>query len=300
VRRIQDGFQLLGQSWQLVRRRPALVGVIAIGIVATVVVAVALYALAYRRMPHAGDFEWPDVLWLYPIFVVSGIPGTIATATVVATSMQTIDGKEGSVREGLSLTLSKLPQLIAWSLISGVVGIVIQLVAERLKLGGKIAAFLAGVSWALATMLVVPVLLFEDRGPFASVKRSAGLIKERWGEGLTGYGAMNAALMLIMLPLFVVASGVIAMDAVLGIFALGAVFLGAIFLMSALGGVFNAALYRFAVTGGAGGPFTAPQLESTFVGRAEKSPAGRAWGVVGAVVLGIYLVVKALEWSEVI
>jgi hypothetical protein len=301
MRRVKDGFRLMGQSWKVIRREPGLVGVIAIGMVASLAGMAVLYLLAFRRMPEVEDFRWPGVLWLYPIFIVAGIPGTIAVGTVIATSMQSIEGEDASIRAGFTLTLSKLPRLIGWSLIASVVGILIQLVAEKLKMGGRIAALLAGVSWAVATMLVVPVLLFEDRGPFDALKRSGSLVKERWGEGVAGYGSISLAMAVMMVPLVLGGSVLVAVDLALGVVALAVVALVMVFVTNAMVGVFGAALYRFATAGVAGGPFGTSQLETTFVTKRERErPARRAWRLVGVVLLGIYLVVKVLEWTDVI
>ena len=54
---------------------------------------------------------------------------------------------------------------------------------------GRILAFLAGTAWAVVTFLVLPVIIIENRGPVASVQRSASLLKRPWGEGL---GIVNA------------------------------------------------------------------------------------------------------------
>jgi MFS family permease len=302
MRRIKDGFRLLGQSWQVVRRRPVLVAVMALGMVATFVVAALLYMVAFRRAPEAADFRWPGILWLYPIILLAGIPGTLAGSAVVVVAHGAVEGKTVSIREGFEKTLRKFPQLIAWSVIFGVVGILMQLVAERLKLGGRIAALLAGVSWTVATMLVIPVLLFEDRGPFEALRRSAQLIKTRWGEGVTGYASIFGALVLVMVPVIVLGSllGVF-LDAVLGIVVMAAGYLATFFAAMTLQGVFTAAVYRYAVVGAGGGPFTTVQLESTFLSKEEKKrPARRAWREIGFGVLGIYLVVKVLEWTDVI
>ena len=34
--------------------------------------------------------------------------------------------------------------------------------------------------------MVVPVLAFEGIGPFAAMKRSASLFRQRWGQQVTG------------------------------------------------------------------------------------------------------------------
>lgn len=176
--------------------------------------------------------------------------------------------------------------------------LVINLVAEKLELGGRIAAILAGAAWAVVTMLVVPVILFEDRGVFASVRRSAELARKRWGEGATGYGSIGIALAIVMIPFVLAGAGLTFVDPVLGVAAMVTVFVGLMFVASTLGGVFNAALYRYAVAGEASGPFSAPQLQGTFVTKEERQqPARRALRIVGFLFLAVFLLSKVLPAS---
>lgn len=301
MRRVKDGFVLLGQSWEVVRREPALVAVMAAGLILQLAVFGALFLLFFQRTPEAADFRFPRFLWLYPILIVSGLAGSVAGSTVIATAMQRLEGRDASVRDGFRLTMSRFPQLAGWTVFGAVVGLVIQLVAEKLKLGGRIAALLAGVAWVIVTMLVVPVILFEDRGVFASLKRSAELAKQRWGEGVTGYGSIGIAMMVVVLPLVVVASALTVVDVALGIAAMVVVFVGLMFVASTLGGVFNAALYRYAVAGEASGPFSGPQMQGMFVTKEERQrPARRAFRIVGLVLLGLYLVLGLLRYLDVV
>lgn len=205
------------------------------------------------------------------------------------------------MREGLQLAWQRLPQLVGWTAFASIVGLFIQLIAEKLKLGGRIAALLAGVSWVVVTMLVVPVLLFEKKGVIASLQRSGSLIRQRWGEGVTGYGSINIALVIVMMPLLIGSSLLLIVDVALGVLAMAVVFLGLIFVSGALGGVFNAALYRYAATGEVAAPFSTAQLESTFVTKQErKKPARRVWRYVGFGFILLYLTIKALQWAGVI
>ena len=301
MRRIRDGFRLLGQSWQVVRQEPVLVAVMAAGLVVQLAVFGALFLLFFQRTPEAADFRFPRVLWLYPIMIVSGLPGALAGGTIIATAMQRLEGRDASVRDGFRLTVRRFPQLAGWTVFGALVGLVINLVAEKLKLGGRIAALIAGVTWVVVTMLVVPVLLFEDRGVFGSIRRSADLVKRKWGEGVTGYGSINVALAIVMVPLLVAAAALFAVDLALGIAVMAVTVVTLVFLAGTLGGVFNAALYRYAVAGKASGPFSGPQLESTFVTKEENwRPARRAWRIAGLVFVALYLVLKLLQATDVL
>jgi hypothetical protein len=135
---------------------------------------------------------------------------------------------------------------------------------------GTIAAAIGGAIWSLVTFLVVPVLALEGIGPIAAMKRSAALIRERWGQEITGNFIIGGLSGLItVIGIVVGACGVILFVAgatsldmvagglllVVGVFVTigGAVFGGA------TRGVFGVALYHYAAEDQALGPFAAPR-----------------------------------------
>ena len=64
-------------------------------------------------------------------------------------------------------------------------------------IGGQIAARLVGMAWALVTFLAVPVIAIEGTGPVGTLKRSASIFRERWGQQITGNIAIGGAIVLL-------------------------------------------------------------------------------------------------------
>ena len=57
------------------------------------------------------------------------------------------------------------------------------------------------MAWSLVTFLAVPVIAIEGTGPFETLKRSASIFRERWGQQITGNIAIGGAVFLLgMLP----------------------------------------------------------------------------------------------------
>lgn len=73
-----------------------------------------------------------------------------------------------------------------WSLLVSVVGVLINQIASRLPLLGSIGARLFGIGFSLASMFAVPILATEGCSAPACLRRSASLVKKRWGEGIGG------------------------------------------------------------------------------------------------------------------
>ena len=61
------------------------------------------------------------------------------------------------------------------------VGTAIRLLEQRLGLVGRLIGVAGGLAWAVATFLVIPVLAFENVGPFGAIKRSSSILKARFG-----------------------------------------------------------------------------------------------------------------------
>ena len=254
----------------MVRKDPGLIAIIGVGFLLQVAAFAILFLVAFGRAPQAADFRFPGLLWIYPIFLVSGLVGTVSGATVIAAAVEGLEGRDSSIRNALRLVLHKLPKLIWWNLVVGTVGVVLQLIAEKLRIGGRILSALAGVGWAAATMLVVPVLLYEDRSVSRSIERSASLIKKRWGEGVVGYASVVVALAVTLVPIMVVGAVLVAFSPTAGIVVMAASGLGVILVGGTIGGVFSAALYRFAADGIVRGPFERTQLEQQFRSKADR------------------------------
>lgn len=297
--RIRTGFRLLKQSGEVLKKEPSLIVVMAVGFILQIAVFLGLFIVAFQRAPELADFRFPRLLWVFLILAASGMIGSLAGATVIATAMQRLEGRDASIREGFALALDRFPKLVGWTFLSATVGVIIQQLAERLKVGGAIVAAIAGVGWAVATMLVVPVLLFENLGVVDALKRSASLIKDRWGEGVTGYGSVGAAMVVATLPVMIGGAILIPFNPLAGIVLVSATFLGIMLVGGALGGIFSAALYRFAADGTVTRPFEQEQLERSFRTKEEekRKPALRAMRIAGLVFAGIYIVLKLVQWQ---
>ena len=300
MKRIKDGFRLVGQSWQVIREEPALIAIMGVGLILQFSLLFGLSVLVIHGTPGQADFRFPRVLLLYPVILVSSLPGAIAGATVAATAMQRLEGRDASVREGFKVALSKWKELLLWVILLNIVGAILQVIAEKLKLGGRLLAFIGGVSWAIATMFVIPVLIFEDKDVRGSIKRSGELVKSKWGEGVTGKATFGLALVVVLFPVMMGGIALVMVDPVLGGLFIAASMFGLIFVGSTLGGVFNVALYRYAATGEVSAPFTKPQLDSTFITKEQsQTPRRRALRIVGFIFLGLYLTIKVLQWTHV-
>jgi hypothetical protein len=146
------------------------------------------------------------------------------------------------------------------------VNLIIRAIESRFDgVGGAIVGALGGMAWALVTFLAVPVIAFEGTGPWATLKRSSGLFRERWGQQIGGLAVTSGLVAIIgILPgVVLVVLGIYALPSAGGIALLiiGILIIAiASVIGSALSQILAVALYRFAADGVAVGPFTEAQL----------------------------------------
>lgn len=265
--RISRGFRLLGASWEVLRADKELL-VLPLASLACMLLAAIPFigGVVGLGVPgqggHLSPAQWV-LLGLYYIAVYA--IGIFFSAAIVGAATIRLRGGDPTLGDGLRIAASHLHKILGWAVVAATVGLVLRSFEQKAGLLGRIVIAIVGAAWGAVTFLVVPVLLYEDVGVAGSVKRSAGLFRERWGEQFVGNGSIGIALFLLSLvPLgFGVAIAALGAPAI-GIAIVGLSFLALMTLASAMSGIFNAALYRYATTGEVSGPFSGDDLSGAF------------------------------------
>jgi hypothetical protein len=170
---------------------------------------------------------------------------TFFTAALVASAYQRLTGGSPTLGSAFAAAWAKLPQIAGWSLLSGVVGLIIQSIESR-GIIGRIVGNLLDVAWRLTTWLTIPVIMVEGPGPVDALKRSASLFKQTWGENVIAQAGFGIVGFLAILPGLVVGGLVTMVVPIVGI-ALIVLWVTVVStVMSALNGIFRTALYMHA------------------------------------------------------
>ena len=154
-------------------------------------------------------------------------------------------GEEVTVRKGLEFSLSRIRVIFSWSLFAGTVGAILKIVQEESGIIGKIITGVLGVVWSIATFFVVPIIAYENLGPVAAFKRSAQLMKQKWGESLGAtfsFGLIQFIAMLVIGLAFFLIGSLIHPIAGIALALLGAFVI--ITIMSAAQTIFVSAVYH--------------------------------------------------------
>lgn len=164
-------------------------------------------------------------------------------SALVHCAVQILNGEQTSLSEGLEFATAKLDKILAWTSIAATVGLFLKILQSNEKVG-QIAAAIIGAGWSILTFFVVPVILYEDKDVIGSIKRSGGIMREKWGESLGanfGFGFINfIAIIMIGILAVVLAQINVILAIIVGISSL--LLLGTV--MSAAQTVFLAAIYQ--------------------------------------------------------
>jgi Family of unknown function (DUF6159) len=176
-------------------------------------------------------------------------------AALVSCALQYMANEPTSVTAGLATAGRRLPQILGLALIASIVGTVLNLlhvfIEDKLGFIGALIGRIADTAWAVLTYFVVPVLVFEKVSPGKAVSRSSTILRQTWGESLTGAGGLGLIQVLLLLPAIGVGVGAqhthggyaVALGAIAAVYALA---LTVVF--ATLGAIFRAGVYSYATS----------------------------------------------------
>jgi hypothetical protein len=294
--RVSRGWRLTQVAWALIRADRTMLVLAVAGIVSSLSFLFLVFLVVGASSHHSsGRFGLATAVALYPCTLAS----VFFNVALAGAASAAFDGEHLSAREALRLAWGKRRRIALWALISVLVGTLLNEIANRVPGGGRVVAWLAGAAWGLATIFVIPILAMEGIGPAAAFKRSTGLVKQRWGEGISGRIAIGAWSVIAAVPLAIALAiggallprhpatgGVVIALSLAGLFALFAV-------VAATQQVFTVALYRYAIDAPIGG-FAASDLEYPFVADRARQKR-KSWILrIGVPILAIFAVLAVI------
>jgi hypothetical protein len=265
--RIRRGWALTKKSWGLLNENRSLIRFPLYGAVATTILAIVflgpgLYLLDKDSLGGAIPLL---VIGVYVLSVV----GFYFSVGLAAAANMIFSGQQATVGDGLAVARERFSQICGWAAISTAISVLMGVLENQGGIAGEIAARLVGMAWSLVTFLAVPVIAIEGTGPLQTLKRSASIFRQKWGQQIVGNIAIGGivffagvlpaiALIVIGIVVWPSASFLGALLVVVGALVLAI----ALLISKALSGVFGVALYRYATSGEAVGGFTSDELES--------------------------------------
>lgn len=196
--------------------------------------------------PNVIGDGWPGLLVFAAALWAAAFVMGLTTGAVVAAAMIRADGGTPGVRAALAVAWSRRWQLAAWAAVSTAAGLLVGLL-QRFGIAGLVVRLVAGISWAVATIFAIPLVISEGTMPAATLRRSATMVRATFGATLRSNVRLAAPWMIAMFAALIAAfAGVITMAIGVGSHETGTALIGAA--VTAAGGV---AFFFTAVTSSA-------------------------------------------------
>ena len=323
VRPVRDTWRrtrvLASTSYEVLKRDKFLMAFPALSLAAAalilvvnwVVVNLASAGLNAGTVDEPGRWATEPIVWLGIIVstILICFTSVYFTAALIYGAWERFQGRTPTFEGCILAANARLHVIVPWAILAGIVGVIIELlyrlprifrymeqagrnipvVGHFAAIGTMIVAVLLETIWYFATYLVVPILVVEETGPFASCKRSFQLFRKTWGKSLIAQVAFDLIGILIALPGLALAALIVLagfgnpVALVVGIGIGVAWLLVVIVAMAAIVGIFKMALYLYVTTGEVPGEYQGTDLEKAFAGnsflkieRRTRKPRGKA------------------------
>ncbi|MCU1334817.1 MAG: hypothetical protein JWO19_398 [Bryobacterales bacterium] len=271
---LSRSWELIGESFAIIRKDkklilfPILSGLAMLAIAA--IYFVPLLALGvFKRYAQSHAVDPSFYAWLFLWYCTSYFVMIFFNCALAACAQIRFSGGEPTLGAGLGQAAAKLPSILMWAVVASTVGVILHVIADRSSWLGKIVSSLLGIAWAVATYLIVPVLVFEEDGVFRSLQRSSALLRKTWGEQIVSGFGFGVPWLLLAIPGILL--GVIAARLhPLGVVVVVPYFLLLSAVMSAVRGIFAVALYRYATEGEAPPGFSRGNFKDAFIDKSER------------------------------
>jgi hypothetical protein len=263
------GRSLIRAGWSTLSDDRELLALPLLGGVISIFVVIPFGGIYFLIPDEAGLLQWVPIIagmLLYNLIIV------FFAVALAAGAVERMNGGDPTVSSSMRVAWSRRSGIFQWSLLTTAFGLLLRIIEQRLPTAGKFISALGGLTWAIASYFVIPVIAVENVSGFDALRSSARVIKERWGKVLRFNLRILIYQFIILVPTIVlVINGVLISQrdnnplAVLLIVVALLFLFSTSFLVSAVVAIARVALYRYAV----GMPV--PGFDSSVLERAVKS-----------------------------
>jgi len=267
-----------GNSWQLMKtslgvlRKDKEIMIFPIlSFIGCVIILLSFFAgFWFLGLPSMDTSPWLWVVVMFLIYFILFFIVIFFNTAIIACANIRLNGGDPTVSDGLRIASQNIGRILLWALISATVGIILQAIRQRGGWIGRIVAGVFGIAWTYVTFFIIPVLIYEKKGIGSSIRRSASLFKQTWGEtiiGTIGFGVVFFVLALlgivpIVLGVYLGSTTSIVIGVILAFFYWAIIGVVA----SATNGIYVAAMYHYATKKQLPSDFDASLIPQTIQG----------------------------------
>lgn len=273
--------QLSQASWAVVQQNKSLLSCTVIG------VALAAIPFVVFWVPAAVFFaREQDVVGI--VLLLLGVWGIafavqLSLAAVVAGADEALHGRPVAIGHCFGRALGRFGALLSWSGVNALM----QLFAGALQgdaSGSGVAQIIVSIAriflgaivelaWRLISLLVVPLIVLEGKGPFSALKESFAIFRQHWGTQIKGFVriSLRVALWFTLPGIILLLGGLFLAIFDRPLIGVPLLLVGVILLTigsllySTVRGVFSVVLYRFVKDGETSPGFTEQELQQAVV-----------------------------------
>ena len=263
IGRIKRGWLLTQSAWHVFKLDKELTALPVLGFFASVV-AIVPFVTAFILLGGVGtnDESMNPAQWVLfvALYMLLTFIGNFFAGAVISGAMTRFQGGDPTVKSSMAAVKQRLKPLALYSLMMGTVGLILQIIEDRVPLGGKIATWIVGATWNIANFFALPIIVLSpktDVAPLTATKQSIGMVKQVWGESVVANVSISIISVLVMIGYMLIGSILtFAAGATLGV--VGAIVVGSLLglgliaialVTSVLSGIVKAALFHYATTG---------------------------------------------------
>ena len=272
-------------SWAVLQHDRELAVLPILGALASIAVVLAIGLpiwLSTDGIDDGGSSGSEPMLWIGGIIILFAV--TVITvffnAAVVSGARERFSGGDPTISSAIKGAFSRLHVIVPWAILALTVGMIIRAIQSSDNIVARILGSLLNMAWGVLTLLVVPILVVEQTGPFRSLSRSGELLRHTWGENLiaqVGFGIIGLVAAIPGIIIIAIGASAGSIGAVIGI-TIGFAWIALVsVVVSTLTAIFQMALYLYATTGQVPMGFEQSGLTDTFNERSQ-GPLMRGFG----------------------
>ncbi|MDG2027975.1 MAG: DUF6159 family protein [Acidimicrobiales bacterium] len=273
--RISNTIELAKVSWSVLKKDRELLWIPVLSFLASIVVLAALLVPAIALLDTSSSSGTGDETSADPALIVIVIVATLAMSIIsvffngalVAGAYERLSGGDPTVGSAIRRATARIGGLVPWAILTATVGMILRVLRERAGWIGQLLLSGVGFAWELASFLVVPAIVIDEKGAIDGLKTSGGMLRQTWGEniaarvgfGLLGFLAIIPAIALIAL-MAAVGEAALIVGVIIAVLYVALV----VVVMTALNAVFQTALYLYASSGSVPADFADSNLRNSF------------------------------------
>lgn len=248
----------IGRSWQLMktslgvlRKDKEIMIFPVLSFFACVIILLSFFAgFWFLGLPSFETSGWLWVALMVVIYFILFFIVIFFNTAIIACANIRLTGGDPTISDGLRIASQNIGRILIWAIISATIGMILQAIRERGGWVGRLVAGVFGIAWTYVTFFIIPVLIYEKKGVASSIRRSASLFKQTWGETIIGsFGFTFIFFLLALLGILPIILGVSlgSMTAVVIGFLCAFLYWAVIGVVaSATNGIYVAAMYQYA------------------------------------------------------